>query len=195
MKHSVVFSALLSSFLISSPVLAKAPDWNFLELGYAKTDVDEAPFEPSGYVFQGSRLIGESVIFAASYSDLSGDVGIVDIDLTQYSIGLGYRSAYSDTTDFFGILSYENVDAEASLGDLSEGEDEGGIGVAIGVRTMIGDKFELSGNVKYIDIAIDSETTFGVDAYYYLTDNLAIGAGYTVSSDANSYGASLRYNF
>lgn len=185
---------LATAAFISSSTLADSLDWNFVEAGYALTDIDGlSGFSPSGLAIAGSKLLDENIFIAASYSMLSDDFRGVDLDIDQVSAGIGYRYGLSSTTDVYVAASYEYFEVSANSGGGSA--DDSGYGLTIGVRSMLTEVFELSGSIGYVDIDDDSETALSVAAYYYFSDQVSIGAHHSTSSDADTTGVSVRYSF
>lgn len=183
---------LMTAAFISTSTLAESPDWNFVEAGYASTDIDGlSEISPAGFSISGSKLLNENVFMAASYSRLSDDFQGIDFDLDQASAGIGYRYGLTPTTDVYVAASYESIEVSAS----GVSYDESGYGLTLGVRSMLTEVFELSGSIGYVDIADDSETGFTVAAYYDLTNQVSVGAHYSASADVDTTGVSVRYSF
>lgn len=185
----------LSLVVFASPALAGDLSYNFFELGYQKVDLDEDPLpgvsvDGDGYGIGGAFEVGESWYITAGYSKLEFDFGI---DLDQLGIGVGYHVDMSPNADFFATLSY--VRAEASVSGFGS-VDEDGFGVDIGVRGMVGDKFELSGSIGYVDLGDAGDgTSFGGAAYYYFTDAFALGFLVETDDDVTGYGIGARFYF
>lgn len=192
----IKFLAIATAALFSTSSMAQSPSWDLIEVGYAKGDIDDiSEVSPSGFAISGSKLLGEDVFIAASYSVLSDDFEGVDLDLDQASVGLGYRLGISETTDAYVTVSYEYIEVSASGGGESASADDNGYGIGIGVRSRLTENFEVDGSIGYIDIADESETAIGASGYYYFSDALAVGAHYSTSADVSVYGVSLRFSF
>jgi long-subunit fatty acid transport protein len=132
---------------------------------------------------------------SGSYSSVSDKEYGVNWDYNTMSLGLGYRTALTQNTDFFGVVSYEDVELEASSGGFSESGGDNGYGLAVGVRSMLTDKFELNGGFKYIDIAEESDTALSVGALYNFTNQFSAGVGITKSDDIDTVSVSAVYYF
>ena len=65
--------ALIAATVISVPTAyAASPDFNYVEGGYAKIDVDNSDYEPDGFKVSGSALVGKNVfVNAVSYTHLT----------------------------------------------------------------------------------------------------------------------------
>lgn len=176
---------------------AKAPNWNYVQGSYITAESDDSEFkiEPDGFGINGSFLVNDNVFLSAGYSSLSDEIYDVDLDLNQGSVGLGYRHGISENTDVFGAVSYEYIELEADSNFGSDSVDESGYGLTVGLRSMVGDAFELNGQIGYIKIDDESETAVGVSAFYHFTEQFSVGGGYTVQDDLDTLSASVRFSF
>ena len=195
MKKVALVSALLLSF--GSVQAAESPRWDSASISYQSVDVDGDKL--TGFAISGSKLLGEDFFVVGSYGNASDDIEIynssVEVDFNTLSVGLGYRHSISQTTDVFGVVSYEDMEVEASYQGDSESESENGYGLTIGVRSMVSEKVELSGSLKYVDIADETETAFGVSALYNFTDQFSAGVGYSKADDVDTLSISAIYFF
>lgn len=99
----------------------------------------------------------------------------------------------SERTDFFATLSYLNAKASARG---FESVDEDGYGVALGIRSMLTDSFELNGSIGYADLGDGADgTSFNAGALYSFTENFAIGFDIGVDEDVTLYGIGARFYF
>ena len=177
-----------------SPAFAGDLSYNFIEIGYQKADLDDdlAGFsiDGDGYGIAGAFEVGENWFIAVGYSALDFDFGV---DLDQLSVGGGYHFGMSESTDFFATLSYLTAEISASgFGSL----DEDGYGVAIGVRSLLTDKVELSGSIGYSDLGDGADgTAFNAGALYSFTENFAVGFDIGIDEDVTLYGIGGRFYF
>ena len=192
----IKLATFAAAAFFSTASLAESPTWNLVEAGYGQADIDDiSEISPSGFSILGSGLIGENVFIHGSYSILTDDFEGVDLDLDQMSVGLGYRYGLNETTDIYAAASYEYIEFAVSGFGESESDDDNGYGLTIGVRSRLTEQFEVDGSLGYVDIADESETSFGVSGHYYFTDELAVGLSLSSTADINIYGISLRYAF
>jgi hypothetical protein len=183
MKKVVLASALLLS--IGSIQAAESIRWDSASLSYQSVDLDGDKL--TGFGVYGTKLIGEDFFIAGGYLSVSDDVELlgsnVDLDFNTLSVGLGYRHAISSNTDLFGIVSYEDMEIEASFQGNSGDVSDNGYGLEAGIRSLVSEKIELSGSLSYIDIADESDTGFNVSATYHFTNQFSVGADYSKSDD------------
>lgn len=185
----------LTLLALAAPALAADISYNFIEARYQEIDIDGGfvgglDIDGDGYGVGGSFELNENWFIAASYSNAEFDFGV---DLDELMLGAGYHVPISDNADFYGMFSYINAEASASgLGSV----DEDGYAATIGLRGMIGDRFELNGSLAYVDFGNGSDTTaFGAGALYYFSDALAAGFNIDVDEDVTAYGIGLRFYF
>ncbi len=177
----------------STGAFAAAPAWDFVQGSYITTDFDESDFEyePDGFAISASKLVTDDVFVTGEYSQQNDDILGIEVDLDMLTLGLGYRYAISNTTDLFGIVSYEKVEISGS----GESEDEDGYGLTAGARSMVTDNVELRGAIKFIDTDRGSDTSFLVGADYFFSPAFAVGVSYETSDDLSTLGLNARYNF
>lgn len=193
--HTILAIAVLAASA-STAAIAKSPDWDLVQVGYAQTDIDGFDeFSPAGFTLSGSTLVSENIFVLANYSLLSDDVLGVDLDLTQASIGFGYRHEMTASTDVYGSIAYEYVEADASLGGMSESADDDGYSLKVGVKSMLTENFEIDANLGYIGSDGEGDATFSVAGNYYFTQNVAVGLSYYLTDNLDTLGVSVRYAF
>jgi opacity protein-like surface antigen len=195
MKKLVLASALLLS--MGTIQAAESVRWDSASLSYQSVDLEGEKL--TGFGISGTKLVSDNVFIAGSYASVSDDIDVfgskVGVDFNTLSIGLGYRHAISRTTDFFGIVSYQDMEIEASFQGNSEDESENGYGLQAGLRSLVTAQLELSGSLSYVDIADESETGFDVSAMYHFTDQFSAGIGYSKSDDVDSISLSATIFF
>jgi hypothetical protein len=190
----------LSAVAVGALLLSGAPtladngiSYSFIQASYQEIDVDLGggfDADGDGYAVGGSVEINEDWFVFADYS--SGELeSVVDID--QLAAGAGYHSELSSKTDWYATLAY--VSAEVSAPGFGSADDSG-VGVAIGVRSMISPSFELYGSVGYTDLGDGADgTAFGAGLWYTVSGNIALGVGASFGEDITTYGASVRLYF
>ncbi|XQF92615.1 outer membrane beta-barrel protein [Pseudoalteromonas espejiana] len=193
MKTNKIAILLFTAAVASPAALAESPNFNYVSAGYLDGDIDGD--DADGWTFDGSTLLGENFFLSGQYQTVGNSDDGVDVDFNWLSAGLGYRTAISASTDFYGLVTYENVEVEASYRGSSISDDENGYGLSVGVRSMVSDNIELDGRLGYIDIADESETSFTVGARYYFNNNFSLGANYTTLDELDLVGLTARYSF
>ena len=188
-----VYGLILMMF--AAPAFAADISYNFIEVGYQEIDIDGGLFggldiDGDGYGIGGSFELNENWFIAASYSNADFDFGV---DYDELMLGTGYHVPISDNADFYGMFSYLKAEASA---DGFVSADEDGYAATIGLRGMIGERFELNGSLAYIDFGSGDDTTaFGAGALYNFTDTVAAGFSIDIDDDVTAYGIGLRVYF
>ena len=185
MKRTVLFGAVLAALAAPSVVLA---DMNYtnLEVNYLDVEAGEGfTINGDGFEIGGSWELSEQFHLFGSWQDQSFDFGI---DGRTFEFGGGYAHAFSDKLDFVGTLSY--VDAELSDDDDTVSDD--GLALGGGIRSRLGDSFEVDASLKYVDFdESGSDTGLSLGGRYYFNDTMALGA----SLDSNDNFDTLRLGF
>jgi outer membrane protein W len=191
LKKALVLGAIAS---ISSFSVAEQGElsYNFVGVGYQQAEILDEDF--SGFGFYGSAAINESFFILGGYSTIESDnqfdigAGPDDIDVTEFSLGIGFHTPISDTVDFVSTLEYADAEVESSGVSV----DGNGYVLSAGVRAMLTDAVEIGGAVNYTDIEDESDTGVGIYGRYYTTDSVSIGVGFSTADDADSLSFDLR---
>jgi len=177
----------------------QGPKWDQVTLSYASSDfLDESL---SGLGASGSKLISETLFLAASYSSISSDGELFvgnssdGLELNELSLGLGFRQALSQTTDFFGIASYEKIQIKSRSWRGSESATGDGYGLRAGIRSMLSDGFELSAALAHISDGDESDNYLLIGANFFLVEQFSLGLGYASSSDIDTTSFSVSIYF
>jgi hypothetical protein len=185
----------LTLLLLAVPTFAADISYNFIEAEYQEIDIDSGflggfDIDGDGYGIGGSFELNENWFIGASYSKADFDFGV---DLDQLMLGAGYHVPISDNADFYGMFSF--VSAEASV-DGFDSIDEDGYAATIGLRGMIGERFELNGSLAYVDFGNGGDSTaFGAGALYNFGDAFAAGFSVGIDDDVTTYGIGFRVYF
>jgi hypothetical protein len=181
--------------LFGAQAIAADISYNFIEVGYHEIDIDGGFFggvdiDGDGYGIAGSFELDENWFIGAGYAKSEFDFGV---DYDEIMLGVGYRVPVSSNVDFYGMFSY--LSAEASAGGFGSA-DEDGYAATIGVRGMIGERFELNGSLAYVDLGGGGDgNAFGAGALYNFTDAVAVGFSVDVDEDVTAYGIGIRVYF
>lgn len=190
MKKLLTIALLLS--MTSAFADGKGPSWDFIELSYLEVDVDDTDFSPSGFGLSGSTLLTDDIFLFAGYADASESVFGTDVDISTTTLGLGYRFAVNDTSDFAVGLGY--ADAEACLGNFGCADDNGYAVLAI-FATRIAENVELSFGAEYVDIGDESSTGTSITASYFFTDQFSLGLGWGTDDDVDTMSLNAKFHF
>jgi len=188
MKKRVLVLASALLLPIGSHQAAESIRCDTASFSCQSLDVDRDKL--TGFGVSGTKLISEDFFIVGSYSFVSDDVDVfrskVDIDFNTQYLGLSYLQAMSDNTNLFGIISYQDVDIDASFQENSEDKSENGYGLQVGMRSLVTENIELRSSLSFAEIADASETGFDFSAMYHFTEQFSAGAGYGKSDDIDS---------
>jgi len=196
--RSKLLSAMVAATL-ALPMVASADDvtYSYADLNYVTTDIDGVDEDLDGFALRGSIEITDQVFLFGNYTDQSAESGGADVDYTTYTIGGGYAWSLSDTADLYGKLGYANAEVEVSVpGFGGFSVDDDGFLLGMGLRGRVAGAFELEGSVNYLDFSEGGDdTSLGVAARWFLTDQLNVGLEGDFGSDVTTYGVGMRWNF
>jgi opacity protein-like surface antigen len=187
MFKTIKLITLLSVITLSFNILAKESlNYNFFEVGYADTELDDLDPSLTGYYINGSYLLSDSWFVGAGYSFGSLDVSGNDVDADEFSLLLGYRFQFSASTDIYVKTGIESRDFEVdgvNVGDRSEN----GYLLGTGIRSMLTKAVEIDASVEYGYYADSGSTPMlHLAAQYHITDTFGIGLRYSFIEDGNS---------
>lgn len=190
--QKVVLSSLLM-LAVSSVHAAEGPRWDSVSLTHQTVDVEGDKLK--GFGFGGTKELAPNAFITGSYASASDSYYGIKVEYNTLSAGFGYKKALSATTDFYGVISYEDVEFKASYLSSSDTGNESGYGLAAGLRSMLTDKFELYGGLKFVDIGEESETALSVGGLYNFTEKFSAGLGLTKTDDADTLAINAVYYF
>ncbi len=198
----VVFAAAVAA----STVYADSPNYDYLDLSYANfSDPSNSGLSSDhGYGLDGSYAFTSNIIGMASYGHEKADINAFGSSGTttgnDYSAGLGYRFALTDSLDLVPNLSYvhtsQSLDAPGLV--LSDSGSNSGYDAGVLLRAMVTPAVELDANVDHSTPG-SSSNDIGVAGLYNFTRSFAVGLGYdSITSQGQTGGSwslALRFNF
>lgn len=199
-----LLSAAVLAGLYSSA--AAAVDYSYLEAGYGtfKADRDIAvaeAFEPRGFHLNGSFGFADMFYVSAGYEKVGDDVeDVADIDATTGKLGFGVHFGITDKADFVAEVDYVDVEVDVDSAFVSADESDDGYALAVGLRGMAADNFELSGMLTRTELsdADDATESFDVKLTYKFMDNFGAYAGLRADLDGDGLHGTFigaRYSF
>jgi hypothetical protein len=164
--------------------------YNFVELGYVNSEIDDLDVEGDGFGLRGSFAFAENFHGFASYLDQEYDF---DVGVEQIELGAGLNYTIAPNLDFVGTFSYLNVDVDVpGFGSA----DDSGFALGAGLRGWASDALELRGEVKYAELDDGGDdTTLGVGARYYINKMFAIAADLGFNDDGATWTIGGRFDF
>lgn len=181
-----------ATFAVSATaVSAQELNYNYLQGSYSQQEVDGG-LEADGLGIAGSFAISTPIYLTASIAEAEFDNAPVDV--RTYSAGIGYRIELAPGSDL--NLESRLIRSEIESNAFSFDDSENGYGLALAVRHLVTDQFELGGGLDYSDFGDGGdETALSVGALYHISPIFSVGAGYSTARDTDGWSAGIRLNF
>ncbi|MDR6982882.1 putative porin [Rheinheimera pacifica] len=173
-------------------------NWNYVGAGYAKATIKNIgpdDIDLDGYQLNARYLLSDNLYLHASYYDVSGDVGVADIELeaSELVVGLGLRQAVAKNIDSFIEAGYVRSEMEVVS---FEKRTFNGFQASAGFRYLVIQDLELSAALRYNDSSGSDSSTFGdISARYRVTPMIDLYINYQFDSDASLLGTGIALNF
>lgn len=161
--------------------------------------VDVSASDGSGIRFRGSvgtwnnlfafvDFRSSDVSVAAVVTNSQGQFPATDeFDFTTVSGGVGLRWPLNDTTDVYGLLTYDSTDLDfgSFAGENFDAGDKD-VGGTVGIRTILKDRIEVRAHARYTGVGnveistgvMSEDTLFSVGFGYELMRGLSITGDY-----------------
>ncbi|WP_372783668.1 porin [Litorivivens sp.] len=193
MKKNLIAAMLAAG--VAMPAFAADLSYTYAEVGVAKIDLDGE--DAMGFGVKGSVSVHENVYILGAYSQAETDdeyiiMGITDeISMDSYSLGVGFRTAVSETVDFVAEVSLVESEIEFAGIDV----DNDGELLSAGVRAEISKNAELNFSVDHARGDDDNETGFSIGGLYGASETVDLGLEYGSIDDVDTLTFSARFNF
>lgn len=181
-KKLIAFALLASS---SMAIQAQDVSYSYLEGGVGALDFDASGTSTEAGFFAGfSAQASEALYVMGSYEEY--DLGRFELSLIK--LGLGFRAAINDQSDFNLELAYDEVDARFAGSD--------GFRATVGLRSAISRWFQSRAYAGYTtdDDFDDGDFVLGLEGNVPFNDRLALTAqAESYEFDVNIFRAGLRF--
>jgi hypothetical protein len=195
-KSPMLAICALSLSGFAANVQANTMNYDYIEVGYSLINDSGAS---GGVTLSGSYDIYNNInVLGNLFISTTTDKSVADdVDVTAYTIGLGYHSRYSEELDFFAEAVLLNTDITATKSGIKVNEDDTGYIAAIGVRSQLNDKVELLGRIERRNSDALSETVFTFGGLYKYSKKTSLGLKLNTGAEDGSEAitASIRWNF
>jgi hypothetical protein len=158
--------------------------YTFVEANYVWFEPDNFDENLDGFELKASIEIFLNIFLQGSWATLSDDS-----DLDVYRIGAGWHLPIGESLDLYGLLSFASTELDG-VTDV----DEDGMSAEVGARFWISPKFELNGNVEWLDLD-ESDVGIGVGVRWYFMDRLSLGLGVESLDSDETYTTGVRFSF
>lgn len=193
-RYRGIFAAATAA-LLALPALAQAQQSApSSRLSYTYGDARLVIQDPDfGDDFTGVRVAGSaqfqpSLFVTGALTTLGSD----NVDVDTLDLGLGFRSAIARDTDFVATvgLIWADVDTPGNGGD-----DDTGLSLSGGVRSLVGPQFELGGYASYAEVFGDGDITLTGEGLLHLNPQWSLAGSLGFSDDFTILTLGGRYNF
>lgn len=181
---STTLAALSLSFAANTLALEPANQklsYSNVEVGFQKMTGDGS-FD--GFVLRGSYLFTPNIYVKGEFNNLEADF----ITQEGLSIVAGFATALNPTLDVYaeaGLANYEVTVDIPGFGKFSE--DETGLQIEGGVRTLLAEKIEAQGYFRHLMVDSNDESFLGVKGAYNVTPMFAAFADASYLLDASEF--------
>lgn len=164
--HLAALGAALAATSAAAQEQAPRPlPYDYVFANYALSELDSGGIEVGGSIEVADRIH----VFGA-YQDWESDD---DFDRTAFHVGGGYHWTLSPKMDFVAKLAFAETEVDRA-GQAPDLDDEGFI-VSGELRSWVGPRLELSGELFLDDSLDDLETTLELGAQFHSRNTLSFG--------------------
>jgi hypothetical protein len=181
-------AALAASLAAASAAAQEANrplPYDYVFANYALTELDSGGIELGGSIEVANRIH----VFGA-YQDWEVDD---DFDRTAFHVGGGYHWSLSPRTDLVAKLAYANT--ELDLQNQSPDLDEEGLILSGEIRSWVGERLELSGELFLDDSLDDLETVLELGAQFHRKNTLSLGGRLRIDEEDTTLLLGARFYF
>jgi len=184
MRKLTIVTAIVAAAAMPAAALADV-SYSYLGAGYGALKPDGIS-RLDGYNLEGSVAVHENVHLIAT--NLRAKDSPVTAHRTR--VGAGYNVPLNSQFDMVGRLGWSF--AKVDVSGFGSAKDDGVFGQA-GVRGMATDALEVNAFLTYDDT--EEKVSADLGAVYHFTPQFGGTAGYTYSSEVQTWNLGLRYNF
>lgn len=184
MRKLTIVTAIVAAAAMPAAALADV-SYSYLGAGYAALKPDGIS-RLDGFNVEGSVAVDENVHLIGTYLRAKDS----PFTANRTRVGAGYNIPLNSQFDVVGRLGWSF--SKVSVSGFGSAKDDGVFGQA-GVRGMATDVLEVNAFLTYDDT--EEKVSADVGAVYHFTPQLGGTAGYTYSSEVQTWNVGLRYNF
>lgn len=184
-KLATMFLASLTLVGVSATASANSGlSYNYAGLQYFSQDLDDFDCDQDGLNLYGSLELNSDFFARGSFSDASGNHGC---GAQAFSVGAGYRTAFSSQSSVYGALSFEDISPD-------HGDGDSGLIVAGGIRTILGNNLEGRLEVAHHTVGDGTTELVGGLAYAF-NPTFSLTGDVSFGSDQTTFAFGIRAHF
>lgn len=162
--------------------MASDISYDYVQVKYSAISSDDV--DADGIYLDGSFGVAPNVALTAgvgkrTYEEVFG----VEVEDTEFHIGLTGYTSIAKNTDVFGNFSILKMDYEIDFGFGTVSDDDTGNRIRLGVRHLAGQEFELEASYVRIDIFDDTFNAIDLGARLHANRRFSVGLGYLNGED------------
>lgn len=184
MRKLTILTAIVAAAAIPAAALADV-SYSYVGAGYGALNPDGIS-RLDGYHIEGSAAVHDNVHLIVDHRRAKDS----PFTLRRTRVGAGYNIPLNSQFDVVGRLGWSF--AKFSENNAFSIKDDDVFG-QIGVRGMATDTLEVNAFMTYDNL--EEKVSADVGAVYNFTPQFGATAGYTYSSDLETWNLGLRYNF
>lgn len=173
MTRRLLLALLVLLFLVPVAAWAQGPRYTFAELGWQRLDPDGEGSTKNGFYGAASGS-SRRFHFFGEYARL---------DPSTWEVGAGWHGIFGQKADLVAELSW----IDDPIGD--------GFNLALGVRWMVAEYFELNGFVNWSDLDLTNRGSVEFNGIYFLEGWFGVGAGYEAGEEFDVGRIFVRFPF
>jgi hypothetical protein len=198
MRSSLALCAV-ATLALAGPAMAGDFSYNTLELGLFGESIDDPNgdegLDGSGISVSGSWAFSPGVFGFASLGGTEYEYRNYDdrdFTLGQLQLGVGFHVPLSEQLDLVSGISLQRIRLED---DFNYTLNESGYGLNVGLRGLVGRRFEWTAGLKYVDFGDhQDDTSWSAGFRYYFTRLFAMGLDLG-STDKNEGSAVIAFRW
>lgn len=194
LTNAIAISTL--SLLSLTNASADTFNYNYAQAGYSfinDSDIDQ------GIKISGSYDVAYNINVLGSYFvSTSSDSKIADdVNLDAYTLGVGYHTDISDSTDLLAEIGLINTNTDVKIGSKKTNIDNSGYTLSVGARHRLQNNLELQVRFDHRNTKKLTDNTFTLGSRYYFKSNWSVGLDFNTGADdgSESITGNLRYQF
>lgn len=194
MSYHRLLVVLLALFAFQSASAAEGLSYTHVTVGYNNLEFggDE---DFNGYSFALSLRTSENNYLFASTTDLDSDdedeIAGEEVNVSSTRLGFGIIFGINDALDINGTVAFVNQDGDDAL-DIA---DDDGFEIGVGVRSLVGERFELGGSITHQNLNDVTATNFEAYGRYFVRSAISAGLTYQDADDISGPSFDIRIDF
>lgn len=201
MKKLLLGSSLLLVAAASAQAV-EAPKWDELTISFKTADTKQVG-DLKGASLAGTKLLGDNVLVLANISKTNDN----NVDFNVMSFGIGARQSVTEAIDFYGYVSYDEIQGVAGLfgytDSLTSGQtanlygDKSALAINLGFKGYLSDELVVGLEAGRLNFTSKNEMRYTITTRYQINENFSAGVDWQRYNKAgvNIAGVSATYSF